>query len=188
MKSPIQPRGFAIDERADLALRAVRVQVDERALVGVGRVHTERILPRLRAFRVRAHPGRADRLAASRAAERDADRQHGDQRPQARHYPERDACHFHACSTMVERSGYRGWKLSSCWASRASATSDGASPGRRPTSRRGTVRPLTRSTAAITSRTEWPAPVPTLAAKLGLPAARWSSARRCAWARSTTWM
>ena len=41
------------------------------------------------------------------------------------------------------------------------ATSTAGSPGRRSTMRRGTARPLTRSTLRITSSTECPVPLPT---------------------------
>ena len=55
-------------------------------------------------------------------------------------------------------------------------------------SRTGTGRPAACSTAATTSRTEWPMPVPRLRPPIVSPAARIRSARRCASARSTTWM
>ena len=47
-----------------------------------------------------------------------------------------------------------------------------------PAARQGTFRPLTASAAEITSRTEWPRPVPRLSAKLSPPARRYSSAFR----------
>src|SRR5436305_554883 len=62
-------------------------------------------------------------------------------------------CQFHAVEMMLSRSDITGVQPSTRLARAGSATSAGGSPARRPTSRRGMRCPVTRSAAAITSRT-----------------------------------
>src|SRR6185312_7119987 len=94
------------------------------------------------------------------------------------------SCQFHAFLTMVSRSEKRGFQPSTFAALLASATRTGGSPARRGPSRKGTGRGEILPTVSITSRTEYPLPVPRFRARLAPPLARCSSARTCASPRS----
>ena len=65
-----------------------------------------------------------------------------------------------------------------------SATSAGASPGRRATTSMAIGRPVTFSQAEITWRTDWPLPVPMLNTSAVVGVVAWI-ASRCALARSS---
>src|SRR5207245_332731 len=77
-----------------------------------------------------------------------------------------DAYQSKAVRTISSKEECRGFHPRSSLALAARATSSGGSPARRAASRRGTLQPLTRSTAATTSRTECPLPVPRFSAVL----------------------
>src|SRR5580700_8269348 len=102
------------------------------------------------------------------------------------HLP-RCCIHCHAVLTL-SRSERLVFHCSNCCARAESATRAGGSPGRRGTIFLGTFFPVTSSTAAITSFTDEPAPVPRFTVKEGFPACSLCSAFTCASARSTTFV
>ncbi len=83
----------------------------------------------------------------------------------------RCSIHFQAVETISRRVRL-AFHCKRVSARRGSATNAGGSPGRRGQRRSGTGLPVTSSTMAMTSRTEWPRPVPKFAAKDSLPACR----------------
>ena len=100
----------------------------------------------------------------------------------------RRSCQRYACSMIVSSAAYLGFHFKSSAARRGFATSSGGSPARRPTSRAGTLRPVTFSTVSRTSRTECPCPVPRLTLMRRRAAREIFERQRCASAESTTWM
>src|SRR5262249_48498182 len=78
----------------------------------------------------------------------------------------------HAVRTIVRMSDICGVHCSTDWASCGSAISAAGSPARRKPCLSGTGLPPTASTAVMTSRTEYPRPVPRLTLMLAPPASR----------------
>src|SRR5262249_25198089 len=86
-------------------------------------------------------------------------------------------CQSHAVRTIVWRSDICGTQCSVACARRGSATSAAGSPARRAQWMTGTGLPPTASTAVMTSRIEYPRPVPRLTLTLGAPTSRCFTAR-----------
>ena len=96
-------------------------------------------------------------------------------------------CHCHALVIIYSRSLHCGFHPSMEAAFSMPATNTAGSPARRGCSTAGIACPVMRRAAWMISRTEKPLPLPKLIRWLSPPCSRYSSASRCACARSSTW-
>ncbi len=103
-----------------------------------------------------------------------------------RHRAPRASVNSQASAAMARRSR-SARQPSSAWMSADDATSTAGSPGLRAVTSAPIAVPVTSEHTSITSRTENPAPLPRLYTRCW-PGRHASSARRCASARSVTWM